>query len=57
MAKGLMIYVDGSFYDGDMGGLAKRHGTGTYVYPNGDKYSGLWADNKKHGWGKYETYE
>ena len=32
-----------------------KHGEGTYVYSNGDTYSGWWQFNKKHGQGGY-TY-
>lgn len=30
-----------------------RDGTGEYVYPSGDKYSGQWRKNKKHGSGYF----
>lgn len=28
-------------------------GRGTYVFPNGDRYSGDWRDGKQHGFGLY----
>ena len=31
--------------------LTERHGTGTYIYINGDKYIGKWKDGLKHGKG------
>jgi len=31
----------------------KKHGKGTYFFPNGDKYEGKWKHGKKHGQGKY----
>ena len=33
----------------------KRHGQGTYTYPNGDAYTGRWANDLKNGQGVY-TY-
>ncbi len=30
-------------------------GMGTYWYPNGESYTGMFKDDKRHGWGKY-TY-
>ena len=34
-----------------------RDGTGEYVYPSGDKYSGQWRKNKKHGAGYFYQKE
>lgn len=34
----------------------KRHGQGTYRYPNGDVYEGDWRNGEKQGHGKY-TYK
>ena len=31
----------------------KKHGSGTYFFPNGDKYEGNWKHGKQHGEGKY----
>tara|TARA_Y100001970_G_C14236741_1_gene862294 strand:- start:2356 stop:3006 length:651 start_codon:yes stop_codon:yes gene_type:complete len=31
----------------------KKHGEGTYFFPNGDKYVGKWKHGKKHGHGTY----
>lgn len=41
---------------------SKKHGHGTFSYPNGDKYVGSWENGKKHGKGKLyfasgSTYE
>ena len=33
----------------------KKHGTGTFIYPDGSKYEGQWGDDQRNGWGKY-TY-
>lgn len=42
---------------GDAGQVPRRYvmrdGTGEYVYPSGDKYSGQWRKNKKHGAGYF----
>ena len=31
----------------------KRHGFGTYYYPNGDIYNGEWIDDKRQGKGEF----
>jgi len=31
-----------------------RDGTGTYVFPNGDRYTGTWASSQPHGKGVYQ---
>ena len=31
--------------------MDKRHGNGTYVWPNGNVYMGKWQDGKRHGMG------
>ena len=31
----------------------KKHGTGTFIYPDGSKYEGQWGDDQRNGWGKY----
>ena len=33
--------------------LKERHGNGTYIYANGDKYVGEWKNGKKDGQGTY----
>ena len=40
----------------------KKHGSGTFYYPDGSIYEGEWFEDKKHGQGKYtypnnDTYE
>ena len=40
----------GDFKDG------KRHGTGKYIYPNGDIYEGEWKNNIREGEGTF-THE
>jgi hypothetical protein len=41
-------------YIGYLNLLKQRHGFGICYYKNGDKYTGLWQDDKKSGWGRYE---
>ena len=31
-----------------------RNGTGTYVFPNGDRYTGTWISSRPHGKGVYQ---
>lgn len=54
--KGKYLWVDGSFYEGDLfDGL--RHGYGIYQTNNEDiKYEGEWANGLKEGKGKL-TYK
>uniref|UniRef100_A0A8V0Y8G7 Radial spoke head 1 homolog n=1 Tax=Gallus gallus TaxID=9031 RepID=A0A8V0Y8G7_CHICK len=33
----------------------KKHGHGTFYYPDGSKYEGSWVDDQRHGYGEY-TY-
>ena len=33
----------------------KFHGQGVYVWPNGDKFSGIWKNGKKDGNGCFKT--
>ncbi len=43
---------DGGKYSGELAG-GKRHGKGTYEYPNGNRYEGLWQRGAKHGKGTF----
>lgn len=49
--SGKMTYADGTIYTGDFKGI-KRDGRGTYLYPDGTKYEGLWEDDCEHGLGR-----
>ena len=51
MVEGQYKYPDGSFYDG-IWKLGKKHGLGTYIYPNGKKDIGLFKKDKFVGKGK-----
>ncbi|CDW84586.1 2-isopropylmalate synthase [Stylonychia lemnae] len=52
--KGEIRYAnDGSHYRGDFKNNL-REGRGEHVLTNGDKYSGEWAGDMKHGYGKME---
>jgi len=31
----------------------KKHGTGTFIWPDGRKYIGQWANGKQHGNGTF----
>lgn len=33
-----------------------KHGFGKYIYMNANVYEGDWANDKKHGKGKYTYY-
>jgi hypothetical protein len=33
--------------------MDKKHGNGIYIWADGRKYDGLWANGKQHGEGKY----
>lgn len=37
--------------------FGKRHGHGTFVYANGDAYTGEWHAGTKHGEGRYRQKE
>lgn len=41
-----------AIYVGDWN-RGKKHGQGTYFFPNGDRYQGKWKRGKKHGQGTY----
>jgi hypothetical protein len=49
--KGRVTYKEG-YYEGFFEN-GKRHGEGTFQYPNKDIYSGMWKDGKRHGKGTY----
>ncbi|MDR2562414.1 MAG: hypothetical protein LBC98_00555 [Prevotellaceae bacterium] len=40
-------------YTGHLNLRGEYHGAGTYRYPNGDTYTGEWAEGKKNGKGTY----
>lgn len=46
--KGLIQDIQG--YDGELVNKL-RHGQGTQVYPNKDRYSGHWSNHLRHGYG------
>lgn len=47
------IYDDGSMYTGGSYHLGRRHGQGHLIYPNGDTYTGTWAQDQRHGYGLF----
>ena len=49
-----ILKTDKYTFHGFLNLLRKREGYGVCYYKNGDKYSGLWSQDKKEGWGKYE---
>jgi hypothetical protein len=44
--------MDGRIYDGQYLN-DKKHGDGTFTWPDGRKYQGKWVDGKQHGKGYY----
>lgn len=54
--KGIMIYKDGSSYDGIFH-LGLRHGAGRMIYNNGDIYQGEWKNDKVEGYGTFVSKE
>jgi len=42
-------------YTGNRNSKGQRHGEGTYIWPNGDKYVGNWENDNMSGYGEY-TY-
>lgn len=50
--RGILIYPDGSYYEGYWRKNA-RHGKGRYIYYNGDAYCGGWYRGQRHGVGVY----
>ena len=38
-------------YEGDLNSEGKKHGQGTYRWPNGRTYVGEWCENRMHGEG------
>jgi radial spoke head protein 1 len=47
-----MKYGDGKFYEGEFSD-GKRHGMGTFIYPQRTKYEGSWRKGRKHGFGSF----
>ena len=45
-----VTYNDGSQYIGELF-YGYKHGCGIMDYPNGDKYEGIWQNDKKNGFG------
>jgi len=50
--KGVMIWLDGSRYDGYWNS-DKTHGKGRLIHANGDVYTGDWQEGKANGKGLY----
>jgi hypothetical protein len=46
--KGRMTWADGTYYNGGFVN-GKTEGHGTRTYPNGDKITGQFKNDKKHG--------
>ena len=46
--KGIMIWPDGSRYEGDFKS-GKIEGQGTKVFSNGNTYIGWWKNDLQHG--------
>ena len=46
------MYPDGNIYDGGWANN-KRHGFGTLIWLSGDKYEGMFVDDKREGKGIY----
>ncbi|XP_026191034.1 radial spoke head 1 homolog [Cyclospora cayetanensis] len=49
--RGRAVYADGSTFEGELV-EGRREGYGTYAFPNGDKYEGLYKNGKRHGKGR-----
>lgn len=32
----------------------QRNGYGIFVFPDGERYQGMWKDNKRHGYGTFQ---
>ena len=47
------ISYDNGYYDGDVNNNNERHGYGTFVWKNGDKYVGEWRNDEMNGRGRY----
>jgi len=45
VGKGTFQFLDGATYIGEFA-KSKRNGSGTYSWPNGDKFTGTWADDQ-----------
>eukprot|EP00831_Metopus_contortus_P047076 TRINITY_DN378_c0_g1_i2.p1 TRINITY_DN378_c0_g1~~TRINITY_DN378_c0_g1_i2.p1 ORF type:complete len:205 (-),score=55.59 TRINITY_DN378_c0_g1_i2:130-744(-) len=50
--KGVMVWADGSRYDGFWKNN-RANGRGRLLHADGDVYEGTWLDDKAHGTGKY----
>ena len=48
LVDGKADYPDGGVYEGMMKG-EKRHGNGTMLFANSDRYDGEWFDDEMHG--------
>ena len=46
-------YPSGEKYEGYVNSMGQKHGKGTYVWLNGDKYVGDWVNDKAKGQGIY----
>eukprot|EP01062_Namystynia_karyoxenos_P069675 TRINITY_DN65148_c0_g1_i1.p1 TRINITY_DN65148_c0_g1~~TRINITY_DN65148_c0_g1_i1.p1 ORF type:complete len:359 (+),score=93.58 TRINITY_DN65148_c0_g1_i1:84-1079(+) len=46
-------YPSGASYEGEMLG-PKKHGSGVWRHPEGDRFDGFFRNNKQCGWGVYE---
>ncbi len=44
-------------YSGDYNEYGQRHGTGSFIFPNKDSYSGEWKNNKTSGYGEYIFFD
>lgn len=44
----MFTYSSGGRYIGELQG-GRRHGRGSFLYPDGSSYEGQWQDNVKHG--------
>jgi hypothetical protein len=50
----LKYFFDKSVYRGEFK-MNERFGRGEHLLKNGDKYSGEWVNDMKHGFGKLES--
>lgn len=40
-------------YQGEKNCIGQKHGYGSYLFTNGDRYEGCWKCNTMHGYGTY----